>query len=257
MEVARLAVEAGGAAAMTHFRQDVDVEWKGDGSPVTKADTDAENAIVGMLQREFPEHAILAEESGDLEAVGGSIDDVGTRWIVDPLDGTGRFARGYRQWGPLVALEYHGEVVVGAMALPALGEVYCAAQKKGCWRNGERVRVSSLSDWSRANLSLGSLSRILRTPQGIGVVRLVDRAMYTHAGGDLFGGALVLGGHAEAWIEMGVKVWDIAPFKVMIEEAGGKFTDLEGNETIESGACVATNGVLHDEVLAALRAGMG
>ena len=124
METARRAAEAGGAAALRHFRAGVRVELKPDRTPVTVADREAEAAIVEVIRGRFPGHAILGEETG---AHAGA----GARWIVDPVDGTRGFTRGGSFWGPLVALEVGGEVVAGAMGMPALGELYWAARGRG------------------------------------------------------------------------------------------------------------------------------
>src|SRR5512138_1745006 len=127
MVTARRAVEAASRASLAHFRPGVRVEMKPDRSPVTQADRDSEAAILAVVRSAFPEHGFLGEETG---AHDGSDR---TRWIVDPLDGTKGFTRGRTFWGPLVALEHDGEVVAGAMALPALEEVYWAARGLGCW----------------------------------------------------------------------------------------------------------------------------
>src|SRR6266478_1181825 len=134
MLVARRAVEAGSAASLVHFERGVRVEVKSDHTPVTQADRDSEAAILAVVREAFPDHAFLSEESG---ARPGSAD---TRWIVDPLDGTKGFVRGGKFWGPLVAVEHRGDVVAGAMALPALGETYWAARGLGAWM---RVREAA------------------------------------------------------------------------------------------------------------------
>jgi histidinol-phosphatase len=252
METARRAAEAASAAALRHFRTGVRVETKPDRSPVTAADREAEAAALAVIRAAFPEHAVLGEESG---AHAGS---AGSRWIVDPIDGTRGFTRGGGFWGPLVALEVAGAVVAGAMALPALGETYWAARGQGCWlRVGAggptRLRVSGVADWPEATLSLGELRFLLAPPLGERVAGLARTAASVRCYGDLAGAAMVLTGRAEAWIEAGVQVWDLAALQVLVEEAGGRFTDLEGRPSAGSGACLATNGRVHDQLLKALR----
>lgn len=247
LEAARDAVAAGGDAARRFFRAGVETSRKADGSLVTQADHAAEKAILSIIRERFPGHAVLTEESGALEG------DQTVRWIIDPLDGTHRFARGLRTWGPMVALEQDGDIVAGAIALPALGETYWAARGMGAYLNGEPLEVSQITDWSRANLSLGSIARILETPASQGVLELVRRADYTLAGGDLAGGAAVLRGEAEVWIEAGVQPWDIAPFKVLVEEAGGRCTDFQGGFDLSRGEAVVSNGAMHDGVMKAIR----
>lgn len=246
LAVARRAVSAAAEASLRHFRRGVAVETKPDRTPVTAADRDAEAAILAVIREAFPDHALLGEETG---AHAGRAD---TRWIIDPLDGTRGFSRGGTFWGPLVALEHRGEVVVGAMALPALGETYWAARGMGAFRDGERLRVSGIGDWQEATLSLGEIGRLLEAPYAEGVIRLARSAASARGYGDLAGAMLVLAGRAEAWIECGVKPWDLAPIKVLVEEAGGRFTDTAGRPSVESGSAVATNGRVHEHVLAAL-----
>lgn len=248
LDTARCAVAAASAASLKHFRQGVVVEEKPDRTPVTAADREAEAAILAVIRDAFPAHDILTEESG-AHGVGAD-----SRWIVDPLDGTRGFSRGGPFWGPLVALEHRGEIVAGAMALPALGESYWAARGLGCYRDGERLRVSGVAVWAEATVSLGELRALLEPPHGAGVSALIRTAASARCYGDLAGCALVLNGRAEAWLEAGVKVWDLAPLKVLVEEAGGRFTDFAGRPTVESGAAVASNGLVHEHVLAALDA---
>ncbi len=251
LDTARRAVAAAAAASLRHFRTGVPVERKPDRTPVTAADRDAEAAILTVIREAFPGHDILAEESGAHGGGGHS------RWIVDPLDGTRGFTRGGPFWGPLVALEHRGEVVVGAMALPVLGETYWAARGLGAWRDGTRLAVSGIDDWQEAVLSLGELGSLLGPPHGAAVTALVRTAASARCYGDLAGCALVLSGRADVWLEAGVKVWDLAPLKVLVEEAGGRFTDFGGRPTVDGGTAVASNGRLHEHVLAALRGSGG
>ncbi|HWP35251.1 MAG TPA: inositol monophosphatase family protein [Thermodesulfobacteriota bacterium] len=247
LDVARRAVEAAAAASLAYFRRGVAIERKADRTPVTAADRAAEAAILAVIREAFPDHDVLSEESGASGAGGTS------RWIVDPLDGTRGFSRGGPFWGPLVALEHAGEIVVGAAALPALGETYWAARGLGAWRNGTRLAVSAVADWREATLSLGELPSLLAPPHGAGVAELIRTAESARAVGDVAGCALLLCGIADAWLEAGVRIWDLAPLKVLVEEAGGRFTDFAGRPTVASGHAVASNGRLHDHLLAVLR----
>ena len=254
MDVARRAVEVAAAAELAHFRRGVRVEVKPDRTPVTVADREGEAAVVAVVREAFPGHAVLGEETG---AHGGSAE---ARWIVDPLDGTKGFTRGRGFWGPLVALEHRGRVVAGAMSLPALGETYWAARGLGAWlRAGAeppvRLAVSGIAAWPDATLSLGEPHVLLVPPMLERVARLATSCQSSRCYGDLAGCALVLKGQAEAWVEAGVQIWDIAPLQILVEEAGGRFTDLDGRPTHTSGACVASNGLVHDQVLQALRVG--
>ncbi|HYG68505.1 MAG TPA: inositol monophosphatase family protein [Anaeromyxobacteraceae bacterium] len=252
MDVARRAAEAAEAASLAHFRRGVRVELKPDRTPVTAADRESEAAILAVVREAFPDHAFVGEETG---THAGSAE---TRWIADPLDGTKGFTRGRGFWGPLVGLEHRGAIVAGAMALPALGEVYWAARGHGAWmRTGDgepvRLRVSGIRDWPDATLSLGEPHVLFRPPLLERVAALATTAASARCYGDLAGFALVLRGQAEAWVEAGVQLWDLSPMPVLIEEAGGTFTDLAGQPSLSSGSCVASNGLVHAHVLAALR----
>lgn len=246
LDTVRRAAEAAGRVALPHFERGVRVETKADDTPVTAADRDSETAILAVLRAAFPRASVLSEETG---AIPG---DPRTRWIVDPLDGTRGFARGGTFWGPLIALEHEGEIVAGALGLPALGETYWAARGMGTFRNGARMNVSTIGKWSDATLSLGELRRMLAMREGPAIQDLIRTSASTRAFGDVAAAAMVLSGRAEAWLEAGVKIWDIAPAKVLIEEAGGRFTSFDGSPSIGTGTAVGTNGRLHEHVLAAL-----
>jgi histidinol-phosphatase len=245
-QTAREAVEAAARVALPHWERGVAVETKADRSPVTIADRLSEEAILQLIGARFPEHAILAEESGARTGEGG-------RWIIDPIDGTRGFSRGGKFWGPLVAFEQDGEVLAGALALPALGLVYSAARGRGCWRNGERCRVSQVGDLRDATLSLGELGWLLGPPHGDAVTRLIRGAASARCYGDLAGVAMVLDGLADVWLEAGVKPWDLAATRILLEEAGGRFTSFVGDTDLGHGTAVGSNGRLHAAVLDALR----
>jgi histidinol-phosphatase len=252
MTTARRAVEAASRASMAHFRAGVQVELKPDRSPVTAADRESEAAVLQVVRAAFPDHAVLGEETGAHPGAEGA------RWIVDPLDGTRGFARGETFWGPLVALEHEGEVVAGAMALPAAREVYFGARGRGAWLSSSggvpaRLRVSSVRSWEDATFSLGEPRVLLAPPFLAPVARLATTCARARCHGDLAGFAMVLAGRAEVWVEAGVQIWDLAPMTVLVEEAGGRFTDLSGRPTIASGNCIVSNGALHEHVIEALR----
>ena len=242
LRVARDAVAAAGAAALAHLRRGVVVETKPDLSPVTAADRDAEHEIIAIIRAAFPDHAILGEE-------GGALGEGDVRWIVDPIDGTRGFARGGMMWGPMVALEIAGELVVGAIALPAQGQTYWAARGQGAFHDGTRLAVSGISELADATLSVGELKRALGHR---GLASLIAGAASTRCYGDLAGCALVLDGRAEAWIEGGVKEWDLAAPAILVAEAGGCFTDWTGARSCASGYGIASNGRVHDAVLRAM-----
>lgn len=247
IDAVRRAAEAAARVALPHFERGVRVETKSDDTPVTAADRDCEAAILEILHTALPRASVLSEEAG------ARIGDPRTRWIVDPLDGTRGFTRGGTFWGPLIALEHEGEVVAGALGLPVHGEIYFAARGLGAYKNGSPIRVSNVRDWAQSTLSLGELRRMLALPQAPSISDLIRTSASTRSFGDVAATAMLLSGRAEAWLEAGVKTWDIAPSKVLIEEAGGRFTAFDGTPSIETGTAIGSNGRLHDHILAALR----
>ncbi|HET7747471.1 MAG TPA: inositol monophosphatase family protein [Vicinamibacteria bacterium] len=250
MDVAREAARQGGAAALRHWRTALPVDWKADQTPVTAADRESEAAILAAIRAAFPDHAILAEESG---VVGGPSE---WRWIVDPLDGTRGFSRGGTFWGPLVALEHAGQVVAGAMGLPALDTLYWAGQGHGAWRNGERVRLPAAPErWDEATLSLGEMKALFTSPWADTVRALVTGAASARGYGDVAGCAMLLDGRADAWLETGVKAWDLAALEVLVREAGGAFTAFDGGPAVPAGQAVAAAPALHRRLVDALTSG--
>jgi histidinol-phosphatase len=248
LEGALAAARAAGAIALRYFRADVRVMQKADHTPVTQADQEAEAAIVERLRPAFPDIGFLGEEFG---AQG----DQARRWIVDPIDGTMNFIRGIPYWATLLALEEEGEVTLGVVHAPVAGELYWARRGQGAWLDGVRLRVSSRDRLEDAMLIHSSLN-LLRPLEGgrywDGFVRLVDRTDRQRGFGDYLGYTFVLRGQAELMLEADLKAWDLAPFRILFEEAGGRFTDFAGRPTIYSGTVLASNGHLHDEALALL-----
>lgn len=220
------------------------VSFKPDGTPVTEADTDAERAMRVEIGSAFPDHRVLGEEEG------GTWDDhSGMRWILDPIDGTMNYSYGIPIWGTLIALEAEGDIVCGVVSAPALAERYDAARGTGTRRNGEPVRVSDVDDLDSARLSVGDLGLMRRLGHGEGLDRLVDSVRFSRGLGDFWMHCLVAAGCLEAALDPVVSVWDLAPLLVIVEEAGGRFTDLSGQRRLDGGSCVTTNGRLHDAVV--------
>jgi len=240
------AARAAGEIALKYYRTGFDVTLKADATPVTQADQGAEQAVREVLGRAFPEHGFLGEEFG---AVG----DQQRRWIIDPIDGTKNFVRHVPIWATLIAFEEAGDVTVGVIHNPVTGDMLAARRGGGAWLNGERVRASAVADLRAATLLHGGLSLLRDAGHWDGFVRLVDATDRQRGFGDYLGYALVAEGKAEIYLETDVKPWDLAPCKVIVEEAGGRFTDFAGAPTIYSGHAFASNGVLHDAALALFR----
>ncbi len=246
LDAAVEAARAAGAIALKYFRGRFEVTLKPDATPVTQADRDAERAIVEILGRAFPDHGVLGEEFGGH----GSTE---VRWIIDPIDGTKNFVRGIPVWATLIGLEERGEITVGVIHNPVTGELYTARRGGGAFLNGERIRVSAIGELAGATLVHAGLSLFRESGRWEPFVRLVDATERQRGFGDYSGYGLVAEGKAELYLEVDLKPWDLAPCKIIVEEAGGRFSDLDGRPTIYSGTALATNGRLHDAALALLR----
>ena len=246
VDVAVEAARAAGRIALGYYRGGFDVVLKPDATPVTQADREAESAVVEIISRAFPDHGFLGEEFG-----GRGSKDV--RWIIDPIDGTKNFIRGIPVWATLIALEEHGEITVGVVHNPAGGDLAVARRGGGAFLNGRRIRVSDARDLKEATLLHAGLTILREGGWWDGFVRLVDATSRQRGPGDYLGYTLVAEGKAEIYAEADLKPWDLAPCKLLVEEAGGRFTDFAGKPTIYTGTALATNGRLHDEALALLR----
>jgi histidinol-phosphatase len=240
------AAHAAGEIALGYYRRGFDVSLKPDLSPVTQADREAEAAIVEILRRATPAYGVLGEELGEHGATE-------TRWIVDPIDGTRNFVRRIPIWAVLIALEERGEITTGVIYVPPSGELYTARRGGGAWLNGDRLTVSKIDTMRDAFFVHAGIGLVRRQGRWDGIARLIDATERQRGFGDYMGYALVAEGKAEIYAELDLKPWDLAPCKILVEEAGGRFTDLNGAPTIYNGTALATNGLLHAESLALLR----
>lgn len=229
------------------------VDRKADRTEVTAADRGAEAAIRARLAEVRPHHAVLGEEEG---LVGRA--DSAWRWVVDPIDGTSNYVKGVPIWATLVALLHEGEPVVGLVAAPALGRRWWAVRGGGAFAGpslagGAPVRVSTVGSVAEAHLAHAGIESFAAHGRLEGLVDLASRVWRGRGLGDFWMHVLVAEGCFDAAAECIVNPWDVAAVQVVVEEAGGRFTDLEGRPGFEGGSALSTNGLLHDEVLAALR----
>lgn len=242
---ARDLVAEAGAFTQSHFRStSLDVETKGDGTPVTIADQGAERLMRDAITSEFPDDAILGEEYGITEAASGR------QWVIDPIDGTKAFTKGVPLYSNLLAVLDDGVPVLGIVNLPAVGEMLWATLGGGAFCNGEACRVSTHATLDGSYAMASGVTAW--APDGMHKLR--EQGVIMRTWGDAYGYALVATGRAEAMIDPIVNVWDIAPIGVLITEAGGRFTDCDGVARIDSGHSVGSNGLIHDELLQALAA---
>ena len=241
-DVARLA----GAVALRRWRTGLAADTKADGSPVTLADREAEQAARAWLAERFPADAVLGEEFGATPGTSGR------RWLLDPIDGTKAFLRGVPLWGSLVAVLEGERVLAGAASFPAVDEHLWAAPGEGCWHDGSRCRVSGVGALAEACVLTTDLSGYPDDARRAGWERLARAAHVSRTWGDCYGYLLVATGRAEAMLDPVMNPWDIACLQPIVTEAGGVFTDWAGRPTALGESAVATNAALAAEVRALL-----
>lgn len=244
--------ESADSITMSRFGAlDLRVSDKPDLTPVSDADLACEQMIRDRLAAMCPQDEVLGEEFG------GAATIEGRQWIVDPIDGTKNFVRGVPIWATLIALLVDGVPVVGVVSAPALRRRWWAGQGIGAYvsfDHGEarKVAVSHISDLASSSLTFSSLSGWADRGVRDEFIALTDRVWRVRGYGDFLNYCLVAEGAVDIAAEPEVSLWDLAPLDVLVREAGGSFTSLEGVPGPGGGSAVATNGLLHDEVLAAL-----
>lgn len=237
LELALHLADVADSISLPRFRSGLTVETKADLTPVTEADRQIEADLRKMLAAERPGDAILGEEEG--ASAGGA-----RRWVIDPIDGTRNYSRGVPVWATLVALEEQGVVQIGVVSAPALGHRWWAERGSGAYADGERIHVSAVSRIEDAVLSFAVEDEL---------PPIARRAWHARGFGDFWAHMLVAEGSVDGAVDaVGVSEWDLAAIQVVVEEAGGRFSDAAGASRIDSGTAICSNGLLHDELLAAL-----
>lgn len=236
---------------LARFRaDDLVVDTKPDLTPVTEADTAVEQAVRERLAAERPDDAIVGEEYGTSTGVGGA-----RRWIVDPIDGTKNYVRGIPVWATLIALQEADDVTVGVVSAPALHRRWWASRRHGAHMDDglsntrRRLRVSAVGELADAQLSFAGLEDWQEISRLDAVIALIERCWRTRSFGDFWAYMLVAEGAMEIALDPVVSLWDLAAPKVIVEEAGGRFTDLIGSPTADGGDAIATNGLVHQQAL--------
>jgi histidinol-phosphatase len=257
LELAHAACDEADATARAAFRRDLEISTKPDRTYVTQADTAIERAIRSRILAAYPDHGLVGEEYGT-EA--GS---AATRWYIDPIDGTHNFMRGVPLFGTLLAVERDGELQAAVLSAPALRERWWARRGGGAWARSaddqapRRIRVSHVADLADAQILYGSGYDIEESGAAPGFHDLLGAVWRERGFGDFWGYALLAEGAAEAVVEINLSTWDAAAPMVLVEEAGGRATDLDGRRAIDSRTFLVSNGLLHDEVLGRLRGKSG
>jgi histidinol-phosphatase len=248
LEVAVAACDEADDIARLHFRRDLQITTKPDRSFVTQADTAIEELIRARILDAFPDHGLVGEEFGT------EAGDAAVRWYIDPIDGTHNYIRGVPLFGTLLAVERDGELQAAVLSAPALDERWWAHRGGGAYaRNrGEaprRIHVSGITSLADAQVLYGSGRDIADSGRAPGFEGLLRDVWRERGFGDFWGYALLAEGAAEAMVEVDLSSWDAAAPTVLIEEAGGRVTDLDGRRRIDSRTFLATNGLLHETIL--------
>ena len=245
------ACDAADAAALAHFRRDIEVVRKPDRSFVTVADQAIEREIRSRIAAAYPGHGVVGEEYGTDSGAAS------TRWYIDPIYGTHNFIRGVPLFGTLLAVEQEGEIQVGVISAPAMRERWFAWRGGGAWSRGldgeRRLHVSGVTAVEDAQIVYGSGRDNVASGLMPGFESLLSAAWRERGFGDFWGYALVAEGAAEAMLETGMHSWDLAAPQILIEEAGGRVTDIDGRRRIDAPSFIGSNGLLHDEILRRLR----
>jgi histidinol-phosphatase len=241
---AELSVTAG-QHTLRYFRQKLEVMRKEDDSPVTIADQETEGLIVDTIRTRYPSHGIIGEEHGSVES------DSPFKWVIDPIDGTKSFIRGIPLYTVLIALLYEDRPCVGVIHNPPLGETVYAGVGAGCFLNGAPSRVSTTDKLADAWVQTTDPSDLCRRHPEFGP-RVLAQAGFCRTWADGYGYLLVATGRADVMIDPIVAVWDVAPMKVIITEAGGAFTDFAGDTSGLGESVIASNGLIHREISALL-----
>lgn len=247
LRAAIAAVERAGEYALRQQGRRPRVHVKADLTPVTEVDRKAEEIIRRMIARAFPGDGFLGEEFGE-ERPGAE-----ARWILDPIDGTKSYIRGLPFWGTLLAREVGNRLTLGVIGMPAMGKLAWAARGRGAFCGRRRLRTSSRRRLSGSLVLTGDADGFVRHGTLNRVSRLARRGAIVRALSDCQAYLWIAGGNADAMIEPVISPWDVAAAKIVVEEAGGRFTGWRGERTYAVPRSVASNGHLHPALLRVLR----
>ena len=250
--LAERAADAAGAILMKHFGR-ATIEFKGVVNLVTNADKEAEAEIIRLIQKAHPDHGIVAEETGEQAARSA------VRWIIDPIDGTTNYAHGLPVFAVSIGVEVNGEIAAGVIYNPATGEKFTAIRGRGAQRNGEPIKVSNVKELEHSLLVTGFPYTVRETR--LNNIDHFENFIYTaqalrRLGSAALDMAYVALGAFDGYWEPEIKPWDIAAGWLIVEEAGGRVTDMRGRPfRLGTGNILATNGLVHDEMLAVIARG--
>ena len=248
LKVALAAARKAAEISRSYYAGNFTVTTKEDMTPVTQADVECEQAIRAIILAEFPEHGFYGEETGRTQA------DADYLWLVDPIDGTKGFVRQYPFFSTQIALMHRGEIILGVSSGTMMDELAWAEKGQGAWLNGRRLRISAIDDPDRAAVSTGNLKSLAQSDGWGALGEIVGRTDRIRGYGDFYHYHLLAAGKIEAVIESDVNILDIAALSIIVTEAGGTFTNLNGGDVdLEIRSVLAANPALHEKYLVLLR----
>ena len=246
LKVALMAAKEAGKFVKESFSKNFKIYTKKDSSPVTDIDRKTEKIIVSRIKKYFPNHNFLGEEFS-YKKTGSEY-----KWIIDPIDGTKQFIRNIPFYGTSIGLERKGRIIAGVINLPSMNMLCYAAKGKGSFVNGKRIKVSNKSKIEDSYVTFGDLTRLMEMGYTRNFLNIVKKCNSHRGYGDLLGFLYLAQGKTDFFIDTN-KPWDVAAAKIIVEEAGGKMTDLNGKDSIYSGHTIASNGKFHDKIVQAFR----
>ncbi len=246
-KVAVEAVKAAEERILYYFHNLPKIEKKVDLSPVTKADKEAEEIIKSTIKKQFPNHGFIGEEFGEEN------EDAEFQWIIDPIDGTKNFIHGLDFYGTILGLKHQGKIVLGVSNMPSLGEMLVATEDEQTMLNGEKVSVSTIDSLSEAYVTVGGFAGLRNKSYIDAVVEIESKTLNMRGYGDIHGYHLIATGRADVMLEPVAKPWDISAYQIIIKQAGGKYSDFYGNSLALGPTSLATNGLLHNEMVGILK----
>lgn len=242
IDVAIDAARQAGELALKYFKSQPKIEYKPDNTPVTRADRECEQLIRKIISRKFPDHGIIGEE---FEAKNPS---ARFKWVIDPIDGTKDFVRKLPLWGSFLAVTENDIPIIGIVYFPVQDEMFVAQKGKGTYLNNRKTRVSKVSNLKDACIGYGSITRFREKGFQDGLIKLLEKPQNRRSMGP-YGINQLLKGNVDVEIEPAGSIWDFAAPALVVEEAGGKFTDFSGNFSLTSHLGVYSNGLLHNKVI--------
>lgn len=236
LATALAAAKAAADVIKPYYRESLEVEFKADESPVTVADVQAEKTIKAIIHEAFPDHGFYGEETGKSDS------DSEYTWLVDPIDGTKSFVRGFSMFSTQIALMQGDEFILGVSNAPAFGELAYAERGGGAFLNDHPVHVSDIAALRQVSLSLGNVKTLSMGPRWPRLATLIQTVNRNRGYGDFFHYHLLAAGRLDVVVESDVNILDIAALSVIVREAGGVFTDLDGRPlTLETTSVLACN----------------